>query len=65
MCDDRIIELNRNPYAPVVPCHRVVGDDGNLTGFAQGLKKKQRLLEAEGVRVKAGRVPPQFVASLR
>ncbi len=48
--------LNRNPYAPAVPCHRVVGSDGKLTGFAGGLPKKQRLLQSEGVAVSAGRV---------
>jgi len=42
--------LHRNPYAPGVPCHRVVGSDGRLTGFAQGLPKKQELLRREGVR---------------
>jgi len=42
--------LNRNPYAPAVPCHRVVGSDGSLTGFAGGLPKKRKLLEAEGVK---------------
>lgn len=48
--------LGRNPYAPAVPCHRVVGSDGRLTGFAGGLPAKQRLLEAESVSVAAGRV---------
>jgi methylated-DNA-[protein]-cysteine S-methyltransferase len=48
--------LNQNPYAPEVPCHRVVGSDGKLTGFAGGLPMKQALLEAEGVVVKGGRV---------
>lgn len=48
--------LNRNPYAPRVPCHRVVGSDGSLTGFAGGLEKKRRLLEAEGVRCADGKV---------
>ena len=47
--------LNRNPYAPKVPCHRVVGSDGRLTGFAGGLGKKERLLNEEGVRVTNGR----------
>lgn len=47
--------LKRNPYAPAVPCHRVVGADGSLTGFAAGLLRKKRLLEAEGVRVIHGR----------
>ena len=48
--------LNRNPYAPGVPCHRVVGASGALTGFAGGLEKKQRLLAGEGVEVSNGRV---------
>jgi methylated-DNA-[protein]-cysteine S-methyltransferase len=48
--------LHRNPFAPRVPCHRVVGSDGSLTGYAGGLAAKQRLLESEGVRVIAGRV---------
>jgi methylated-DNA-[protein]-cysteine S-methyltransferase len=30
--------LNHNPYAPAVPCHRVVGSDGALTGFACGVE---------------------------
>lgn len=42
--------LNRNPHAPVVPCHRVVGSDRRLTGYAGGLPKKRAMLEAEGVR---------------
>src|SRR6478672_3310901 len=46
--------LNRNPYAPAVPCHRVVGSNGALTGFAGGLAKKQQLLAAEGVRLSTG-----------
>ncbi len=48
--------LNKNPYAPTVPCHRVVGSTGDLTGFASGLQKKQLMLEAEGVGVKNGRL---------
>ena len=41
--------LHRNPYAPQVPCHRVVGSDGRLTGYAHGLPKKRRMLEEEGI----------------
>src|SRR5690242_20622337 len=41
--------LNRNPYAPAVPCHRVVGSDGSLTGFAARIAKKRKLLEQEGI----------------
>ena len=48
--------LNKNPYSPAVPCHRVVGADGKLTGFAGGLKKKQRMLEQEGVAIASGKV---------
>jgi methylated-DNA-[protein]-cysteine S-methyltransferase len=38
----------RNPLSIVVPCHRVVGSDGSLTGYAGGLHRKTRLLEIEG-----------------
>lgn len=38
----------RNPLPIVVPCHRVIGSDGSLTGFAGGLAIKQQLLELEG-----------------
>lgn len=37
-----------NPFPIVVPCHRVVGQDGQLTGFGGGLDMKRRLLEMEG-----------------
>src|SRR5688572_24046840 len=47
--------LNKNPYAPGVPCHRVVGSTGALTGFAGGLPKKEQLLTTEGVPVSRGR----------
>ena len=38
----------RNPHSIVVPCHRVVGSDGSLTGYAGGIDLKTRLLEIEG-----------------
>ncbi len=38
----------RNPLAIVVPCHRVIGRDGTLTGYAGGIERKRRLLELEG-----------------
>lgn len=41
--------VGRNPVAILVPCHRVVGADGSLTGYAGGLDKKEALLECEGV----------------
>ena len=39
--------VGRNPLSIVVPCHRVVGSNGQLTGYAGGLKRKQFLLELE------------------
>jgi methylated-DNA-[protein]-cysteine S-methyltransferase len=41
--------VGRNPISILVPCHRVVGRDGSLTGYAGGLDLKTRLLRAEGV----------------
>jgi methylated-DNA-[protein]-cysteine S-methyltransferase len=37
----------RNPLPVIVPCHRVIGADGSLTGFGGGLERKRRLLELE------------------
>lgn len=48
--------LNANPYAPKVPCHRVVNSDSSLGGFALGPKKKIMRLEREGVKVKKGKI---------
>ena len=38
---------NRNPIVIIVPCHRVIGHDGSLTGFGGGIELKRRLLELE------------------
>ena len=40
--------MAQNPWPPLVPCHRVLGKDGGLTGFAGGLDTKRRMLEMEG-----------------
>ena len=40
----------RNPIGIIVPCHRVIGTNGSLTGYAGGLAMKQWLLEHEGHR---------------
>jgi methylated-DNA-[protein]-cysteine S-methyltransferase len=39
--------IGRNPLTIVVPCHRVIGTDGSLTGFAGGLDVKRKLLDHE------------------
>jgi len=42
-----------NPLPIVLPCHRVIGSDGTLTGYAGGLERKARLLRLEGVATEA------------
>ena len=49
----------RNPLPIVVPCHRVIGADGSLTGFGGGLELKRRLLAHEGADVARVRGSPQ------
>ena len=39
--------VGRNPISLIIPCHRVVGTNGNLTGYAGGIERKKRLLELE------------------
>jgi methylated-DNA-[protein]-cysteine S-methyltransferase len=48
--------LNKNPYAPIVPCHRVINSDGKMGGFAKGAAAKILLLEKEGIEIKDGKV---------
>lgn len=40
---------HNNPVAIVVPCHRVIGADGSLTGYSAGVSLKKKLLELEGI----------------
>ncbi|MDX6408658.1 MAG: methylated-DNA-[protein]-cysteine S-methyltransferase [Gaiellaceae bacterium] len=40
--------MNRNPLPIVLPCHRVIGSNGKLTGYAGGLERKEALLRLEG-----------------
>ena len=53
LCDEKAIRAvaaanGKNPLWIVVPCHRIIGSDGSLTGYAGGLWRKQWLLEHEG-----------------
>lgn len=41
--------VGHNPISIIIPCHRVIGSDGSLTGYAGGLDKKVKLLEIEGI----------------
>jgi methylated-DNA-[protein]-cysteine S-methyltransferase len=40
--------VGHNPLSIIIPCHRVIGADGSLTGYAGGLQRKRHLLELEG-----------------
>ncbi len=50
------LALHRNPYAPIVPCHRVIAANGYLCGFTNGLRAKKELLQKEGVKVRKDKV---------
>ena len=49
--------VGHNPISIVIPCHRVVGAGGSLTGYAGGVEKKLRLLTLEGVSVEGLSIP--------
>jgi len=48
--------MHNNPYAPQIPCHRVVNSNGDIGGFFSGTKVKIKLLKSEGVEVKDNKV---------
>jgi len=48
--------MNKNPYAPHVPCHRVVNNDGRIGGFARGTNEKIKLLKKEGISIKEDKI---------
>lgn len=41
--------MNKNPYSPEVPCHRVIKSNGEVGGFAKGINAKVKLLKSEGI----------------
>jgi methylated-DNA-[protein]-cysteine S-methyltransferase len=41
--------VGHNPISILIPCHRIIGADGSLTGYAGGIEKKKALLELEGI----------------
>ena len=43
--------VGHNPISVIIPCHRVIGKDGSLTGYAGGIEKKRMLLKLEGLDV--------------
>lgn len=48
--------MNKNPYAPKVPCHRVVKSSGDVGGFSSGVKNKIKMLKSEGIEIKNGKI---------
>ena len=54
--------IGRNPIAIVIPCHRVIGSDGGLTGYAGGLARKRRLLAHE--RGRSAAAPAEVAAGV-
>jgi len=50
---------NQNPVPIIVPCHRVIGADGSLTGYGGGLPRKRRLLELEARFARLDAAPPR------
>ena len=51
--------VGRNPLLIIVPCHRIIGHDGRLTGYAAGLPRKQALLDLERVAPISTQTPTQ------
>ena len=51
-----------NPICIIIPCHRVVGTNGSLTGYGGGIQNKYRLLELEGNDMKKFTVPTKGTA---
>ena len=54
--------VGHNPVSIIIPCHRVVGAGGSLTGYAGGVGKKLKLLEFEGVDTSGLSVPTKGTA---
>ena len=54
--------VGRNPISIIIPCHRVVGANGNLTGYGGGIPKKIQLLRHEGVDMSALFIPRKGTA---
>lgn len=54
--------VGHNPISIIIPCHRVVGSNGSLTGYAGGIDVKIKLLELEGVDTSAFFIPKKGTA---
>lgn len=57
-----MVRFGRNPISIIIPCHRVVGKNGSLTGYARGIDRKKYLLELEKVDVSKFSIPTNGAA---
>jgi methylated-DNA-[protein]-cysteine S-methyltransferase len=48
--------MNKNPYAPIVPCHRCINSSGDVGGFFSGINVKVKMLKKEGVEITNNKV---------
>ena len=54
--------VGHNPISVIIPCHRVVGENGNLTGYAGGIENKIKLLRIENVNMENLYIPRKGTA---
>ena len=55
----------RNPISVIIPCHRIVGTDGSLTGYAGGLERKRTMLAFEYATARTNDVPPRPIGHFK
>lgn len=55
--------VGKNPIWLLIPCHRIIGSDGSLTGYAGGLRRKESLLELERVGFLTQNIQTNFIAA--
>ena len=55
----------RNPISVIIPCHRIVGSDGSLTGYAGGLERKRTMLAFEHATAHAKDSPPRSITCFK
>ena len=48
--------MKKNPFPVIVPCHRVVKSDSKIGGYAYGERVKSKMLAAEGIKIKDGKI---------
>lgn len=48
--------MNKNPFAPKVPCHRVINENGKVGNYAHGTNKKIKMLKEEGIEIIDGKI---------